>query len=331
MCPAGASPGVSGSSATLQPDLPEWDVRIAKAIHLDAPDIGLEEPLVRVVVDRHDRRVVEDHLLGFPVQLDPPLQIAHAPSARELIVHDWVRVPEEVARAPRVKELGEEIIWIRDIGMPGVQEDGQHPFVEHLRERRPICEVVDFRDNPDRRERLLDLLVLTDDIVPLHARPDRDGWQTTPPGVARVGEKPTGLVRIIRGSYDPRVEAESARGEDSARKNVLAEVHILNDGLTVDGVDDGLAYAPVVESLGPSVEPVEAHANRRTLHVDVAVIRGQRSAVGAGRPPSGPAGAPPGLRIHDGAPGARGECVDGTGGPGRAVEGIWGCAQDERP
>src|SRR5262249_32597674 len=58
-------------SWAVEPDLPKGDVGVAQPVDLDAPDVRLEEPLVRVVPDRDHRRVVDDQLLDPAVQLHP--------------------------------------------------------------------------------------------------------------------------------------------------------------------------------------------------------------------------------------------------------------------
>src|SRR3989304_2451292 len=61
----GSGDGVMARSRlAIQPDLAERDVRIAQAVDLDAPDVGLEEPLVGVVPYRGGRRDPPPSLLG---------------------------------------------------------------------------------------------------------------------------------------------------------------------------------------------------------------------------------------------------------------------------
>src|SRR5262252_7914487 len=57
-------------SWAIEPDLPQRNVGVAQPVDLDAPDVRLEEPLVRVVPDRDHRRVFDDQLLDPAVQLD---------------------------------------------------------------------------------------------------------------------------------------------------------------------------------------------------------------------------------------------------------------------
>src|SRR5882762_9117002 len=176
MCPEGAWPAASAaSSRALQPDLPEWDVGVAQPVHLDAPDVRLEQALVGVVEEWDDRRVLENQLLGLLIQLDAALVIPGAPRAHQDVVDGGVRVAEEVTGPPRVKQSSEEIIRVRDIGIPRVEEDRELALVEHLRERRPVGEIANVDGDPHRAERLLDLIVLPHDIGSFRARPDRDG------------------------------------------------------------------------------------------------------------------------------------------------------------
>src|SRR5207245_7324853 len=62
---------------------------------------------------------------------------------------------------------------------------------------------------------------------------------------------------------------ERGRRAHPARRRVPAEVDLLDDRLAIDGGEDRLADAAVVERLDPSVEAVEPHAELRTPYVDV--------------------------------------------------------------
>src|SRR5262245_51976273 len=55
-------PSATRSVLPIQPDLAQRDVGIAQAVDLDAADVGLEHPLVGVVVEGNQRRVVDDLL-----------------------------------------------------------------------------------------------------------------------------------------------------------------------------------------------------------------------------------------------------------------------------
>jgi hypothetical protein len=70
-----------------EPELPQRNVRIAEPIDFDAADVGLEEPLVGVVPDRNDRRVVHDQLLGPPVELDASLTSRSGAAWSEDVIH----------------------------------------------------------------------------------------------------------------------------------------------------------------------------------------------------------------------------------------------------
>src|SRR3989442_9607868 len=109
-CPRGIWSGASGaSSRRLEPDLAQRDVRVAESVHLDAPDVRLEEPLVGVMHHRDDRRVVEHELLGTLVELDSPLEVRRVPRGHEQLVDRGIRVMEEIAGALRVEELEKEV------------------------------------------------------------------------------------------------------------------------------------------------------------------------------------------------------------------------------
>src|SRR5215831_7482535 len=93
----------AGSLPRVEPQLSERNVGVAKPAHLDAPDVRLEEPFVRVVPDRGDRGLVHDHLLGSPVQLDAPWLISLLPRLKQEIVDNGVGVSREVARTPGIE------------------------------------------------------------------------------------------------------------------------------------------------------------------------------------------------------------------------------------
>ncbi len=182
-----------------------------------------------------------------------------------------------------MEQLREEIVGVRDVGVPRPQEDGKLAVIDHLRERSPVRVVVDLGRDADRRERLLDLLVLEDDVVPLHARPDREGRQAASTRIARPRQQIAGLLRVVRVPGELRIEAERARRQNPAGHRVLTEVDVLDDRLAVDGVKKGLAHPPVAERLHPRVEAVEAHAAHGPLHVDVAVAGAESPSIGVRR------------------------------------------------
>src|SRR5262249_57350357 len=57
---------------------------------------------------------------------------------------------------------------------------------------------------------------------------------------------------------------------------------LLDDGLAIDGRDDRLANATIVQRLDSRVEAVEPHGQRRTAHVRIAVP-GDRATIVARR------------------------------------------------
>jgi hypothetical protein len=178
----------------------------------------LEQSLVRVVKHRDDRRVVEDQLLGPPVSLDADVEVVRAASALEHVVDDRVGVAEEIARAPRVEQLRQEVVGVGDVRVPGIEEDRQLALVDHPRERGPVGVVLELHRHPDRRQRLLDLFVLAQDVISLRAGPDRDGRQAPPAGVSGVGEQVARLLPIERVSDEIGIEASIPGGESPERR-----------------------------------------------------------------------------------------------------------------
>ena len=107
------------------------------------------------------------------------------------------------------------------------------------------------------------------DRVVGHARPDLDLRQAAAARIAGLREQRASAARVVAGRGQRGIEAERARRDHPARRRVPAEVDLLDDRLAIDGGEDRLANAAVVERLDPSVEAVEPHAELRTPYVDV--------------------------------------------------------------
>src|SRR5215831_4065766 len=122
----------------VEPHLPQWDVRVAQSVDLHAPHVRLEQPLVGVVEARNQRDVVENQLLGAAVQIDTSAHILLRPRLNQEIVHDRVSVPREVAWTLRVEELEEEVVGVRYIREPRVQEHRELALGKRRGERRPV-------------------------------------------------------------------------------------------------------------------------------------------------------------------------------------------------
>ena len=89
-----------------------------------------------------------------------------------------------------------------------------------------------------------------------------------------------GSRRVVGIAGERPVVAEHRWRDDPVREHVLTGVHVLDDRLAIDRVDDGLTHPPVGEWLDAGVEPVEAHAVHRALHVDMPGILRQARPVG---------------------------------------------------
>src|SRR5947209_1125134 len=187
----------SGSRPGVEPDLPERDVRVAQPVHLHAPDIRLEEPLVGVVPDRHDRSVIEDELLSLAVEARLARQVPLPLRLEEELIDHRVRVSREVPGAARVEELEQEVVRVRHIGKPCIEEHRELALREHRRERGPVRLVVELGLDSHRRQVLLDLRVLLQELLELHTGPDLDRGETAPARVSGQGKEIPGSLRVI--------------------------------------------------------------------------------------------------------------------------------------
>ena len=155
----------SVSRAAVEPDFLEGNVRVAQAVHLYASDVRLKESFVGVVPDRNDGSVIEHHLFSLAIEVRLPLKVPLPFRLEEEVIHRLVRVTREVAGTSRVEEREEEVIRMRHIGGPRVEEDRELALGKHCRERRPIRLVVELSLDADRRQILLDLLVLLKELL----------------------------------------------------------------------------------------------------------------------------------------------------------------------
>src|SRR3990170_4950415 len=257
------------SRLAIQPDLPERDIGIAQAVDLDAPDVRLEKPLVRVVQNWNDRRVLEDQFLRPPVEVHPACEVRLPPRPEQQVVHHRVGIAEEIAGASGVEELEEKVVRIRDIGEPRVQENGELPFAKHLGKGRPVRQVLEVSLDSHRIQVLLDLLMLAKDPLEPDARPDRDWGEPTSPGVPRLGKElpcPHGVIGV---PLEFGVEAQGSRRQDPARGRVAPQRDVLDDGLLIDRMDQRLADSTVFQGFPADVEAVKPDALHRALNVDV--------------------------------------------------------------
>src|SRR5262249_42868100 len=156
-------------------------------------------------------------------------------------------VADVVSRTLRVKELEKEVIRIRDVSVPAVKEYRKFPFLHLTCERGPIREVVDFGSHSHSSKVSDDALVLPDDAVVLDARPDCQRRQAPAVRIAGLDEQLPGPRRIELVPLHLRVEAHRAGRKDSSGQRVPPEKVLFDDSLAIDGEDQRLAYAPVIE------------------------------------------------------------------------------------
>src|SRR5215510_4244263 len=85
-------------AGSLEPHLPERDVRIAETVDLHALHVRLEQTLVRVVPDWNHRRILHDQLLRATVELDATRHVQLGPRLIEKPVHRRIGVAHMVER-----------------------------------------------------------------------------------------------------------------------------------------------------------------------------------------------------------------------------------------
>src|SRR2546422_11384656 len=79
----------------------------------------------------------------------------------------------------------------------------------------------------------LDLLVLADDALVVHARPDRDRREPPAVGVSRLREERARPLRVVGGAAEARVEPPRGRRKDPVRGREPAEKHPGDDRLPI--------------------------------------------------------------------------------------------------
>src|SRR5262249_6315457 len=89
----GRSALTSGPAVVAGRALLRWKEGLSKAVHFQASEVRLKEPLVGMVPDRNDGSVVQDEPLGLSVEFHLSGQIALASCPCEELVEHPVRVP----------------------------------------------------------------------------------------------------------------------------------------------------------------------------------------------------------------------------------------------